>query len=490
MAFDINSALKEGYTVKEVSKFLKFDYDNAIKEGYTDDDVVSFLMMDKQQPIKVTETDTLDWGDVPLEAVKNIPSSALEYGKNIWQALRHPIKTGKALSDIVVGAMQPLLPEDIRAFPKQQEMAAQVGSFFKERYGGIENLKKTIAEDPVGFLTDISVPLTIGGAAVTKVGTISKVSGLAKAGRATQVVGRVAEPIGAIGAGVGGLAKLRQPVNSLVKTALQMSKQKGLVKIDELADAFIAKGLNIRRSSLKMLDRDINKVRGAINQIVDKKTTAGIQIKTDNIVKALDDLTTNAAKQGLETLDLRIIERMKGQFSELHGATLTPRQVQDLKVGLNKGFKGNINERFGQVRAKVRDKLRVGAKTQLEELHPELKTLNKNEGVMIELRNSIEEAIIRLEKTPTFESKGLIAGGIAGSVVGGAVGVAVGDIATGLKFAVAAALTAKLLTNPRVQVALAKALTKARLITTQAGRVQRVTRPAFQAGRIARETEQ
>lgn len=75
------------------------------------------------------------------------------------------------------------------------QMAGAAGNMYKNRYGGVENVKKTINEDPVGFLLDASTLLTAGGAGLTKLGQVSKVDKLAKAGQVASKVGQIIDPI-------------------------------------------------------------------------------------------------------------------------------------------------------------------------------------------------------------------------------------------------------------------------------------------------------
>ena len=41
-----------------------------------------------------------------------------------------------------------------------EQIAKEVGNFFAQRYGGLENIKKTFATDPIGMLSDVSIILT------------------------------------------------------------------------------------------------------------------------------------------------------------------------------------------------------------------------------------------------------------------------------------------------------------------------------------------
>lgn len=290
--------------------------------------------------------------------------------------------------------------------------------------------------------------------------------------------------LGLAGEGVGrglvsGVARLRSgkpTINSLVKTALKLPKKKGIERIDTLAQEFLDRGLNVTRKSLKSLDDDMLKVRNAINGIVDKSTAEGVTIKTDDIVSAIDDLVANAGKQGLESPDLKVIQRMRDSFVEQNGTILTPREVQDLKVGFNKAFKADLESRFGQVRGKIRDKLREASKLQLEEIHPELKELNANESVMIDLSKAIEDRIIAIEKEPIIPVRGLIAGSVAGT----AVGAGSGNVGAGLAFGATAIAADKIITSPRLQISVAKAINKATLKLAKEGNLSKIIRPALQ----------
>lgn len=120
------------------------------------------------------------WLDTATEAVQNIPSSAVEFGKGIVQAVTNPIDTAGALLDLGAGALNRAVPAAVRDFvdkydwnPQARERAVQtaqqVGGVYKQRYGSVEALKRTIAKDPVGAMADLSTLLT-GGAGVARAG--------------------------------------------------------------------------------------------------------------------------------------------------------------------------------------------------------------------------------------------------------------------------------------------------------------------------------
>lgn len=300
--------------------------------------------------------------------------------------------------------------------------------------------------------------------------------------------------------GAGGEAVAARPViqavrktgiaDSLVKTVLKFPKKLGVERVDELADAFLNKGLNITRESAKQLDNDISRIQNEINNLIGKKTKEGFTIKTSKMIDAIDNLITNRRAQGLETSDIRTIERFKRDLIEAEGAILTPRQAQDLKVGLNKAFKPDITTKFGAVRQKVREAQRKTLRSELEDIAPELKKLNPREGVAIELKKAIDSRILEIERAPSFPVKGLIAGGIASAAVGAGAGFATQSIPAGVTFAVTAAAAGKLLSSPRVQLSIAKALNKAKVSPEVKRKMQEFIGRSIQAAAIAEETEQ
>ena len=149
-----------------------------------EDETASRFTPINEQP----SSNELSWGDVGLKAVQNIPKSGVEAAGNIYQAIRHPIDTASNIGKLAAGLidrgatkLESAVPESVRNIvnsipggsatnaPGWKESRAQVdsvGAFFADRYGGMENLKKTMAEDPVGFLADASTVLTGSSAIV------------------------------------------------------------------------------------------------------------------------------------------------------------------------------------------------------------------------------------------------------------------------------------------------------------------------------------
>ncbi len=157
-------------------------------------------------------TASLGLGDSIIQGIKNVPSSAEHFLGGIWNAVSHPVDTVGALKDLGVGAVQNLalnaineenanrarrgqapvssIAERYVAHGNTPEMgkADAVGQFYKNRYGGIDNIGNTLVNDPVGALADASM---VGGLA----GGAAKMAGLTKTG---QVIGDVSNAVNPI----------------------------------------------------------------------------------------------------------------------------------------------------------------------------------------------------------------------------------------------------------------------------------------------------
>ena len=151
----------------------------------------------------------IPWSDVATGAVKNLPGSALQLGKDVVHPFMHPVDTAESLYGLASGGVQKLIPGE----QEDEAKFDAVTQFFKDRYGGMENFKRTLMNDPAGFVGDLSMIMSGGGTAAARlpgrVGNIA--SKVAKAGN-------VIDPIAGTARGVGALAKTA-PGQAVIGTA-------------------------------------------------------------------------------------------------------------------------------------------------------------------------------------------------------------------------------------------------------------------------------
>jgi hypothetical protein len=259
-----------------------------------------------------------EWSDVPLEAIKNIPSSAGNFVGGIYQAVRHPINTVSNIAQSAVGgldnAARAVLPDSAKTWLDEQDRAKfgpqidqlkegyrgkadAIGGFFKDRYGSGNGFKKALATDPVGVLSDASAVLSGGSTLAGKVGVASAAGPLATAAKMTNpftpviAVGSKAAPIigNALATAVGNMGT-RTGAES-IKQAFKSGKEGGS-SMQSLADNM--------RGNVPMVDV-LEAAKANLQEMARAKSEAyrnGMaQVSTDNTIlnfNGIDDALKNA----------------------------------------------------------------------------------------------------------------------------------------------------------------------------------------------------
>lgn len=163
-------------------------------------------------------------GEVAKGALSNAGPSAVNLAKNLVQPILHPIDTAKAIGTLGASALGKIGIGD--ASP---EAADAVGGYFADRYGGVENIKRTMATDPAGLAMDASAVLSGGGAAAARLpGVVGRV------GQAAYTAGRAIDPVANTAKLAVAGGKLVAPVAKKVVTVpLGMTTGAGSMAIEE-----------------------------------------------------------------------------------------------------------------------------------------------------------------------------------------------------------------------------------------------------------------
>lgn len=141
----------------------------------------------------------LDWSEVPMEAVKNIPSSGWELAKGMAHPFLHPIETAGTIKDIAVGLGSKAagaigVPQEAAAKAQSEAVVDALGRYYAQRYGTMEGFKEAVAKDPVGLLADASVAFTGGGSLAARAPGV-----IGKAGEAAALAGKAINPVAVAG---------------------------------------------------------------------------------------------------------------------------------------------------------------------------------------------------------------------------------------------------------------------------------------------------
>lgn len=178
--------------------------DQGAPESEIDQYVASEGVTAEQLRARTTDAATSQpqWSDLP----GNIGPSAARLAGDVWQTVAHPVQTAQNIDTLARGgvmhipgiraandfAVRNLGFKDSFAMPgaeHQYQVAGDVGLALKDRYGGLENIKRTMIEDPAGALLDASSLFTGGG------GLLAKVPMAAKASKGLLAAGNALDPI-------------------------------------------------------------------------------------------------------------------------------------------------------------------------------------------------------------------------------------------------------------------------------------------------------
>lgn len=226
------------------------------------------------------------------EAASNLPSSAVKYGVDMAEGIASmsPFSPSEgfrvppaldSLGILASGAAQNLGLTDgkfrqLGLDPNSAKLADAVGDHYSDRYGSWDNIKRTAMDDPVGVLSDLSMPFT-GGATLLASATKSMAK-TNKLANALKTGSQVLDPIG----------------------AFQVATAKPLYKT------------GARPTVAREVDRT-----GDVERILDKAFDNEIPIKQKGVDKVNDIIESDMARRS------EILEGIPGEYSVGHA--LTPR---------------------------------------------------------------------------------------------------------------------------------------------------------------------
>lgn len=191
------------------------------------------------------------------DLVSNIPGSAVKMATDMVQPIIHPQETIDNIANIGKGVLEKF---GVKSGADHIKYADAVGQFFADRYGSWDNVKKTLKDDPVGTLADVSTILTAGGSAAARApGVVGKV------GEAARAVGGAVDPLNAVGA----TAKAVGKVGAEVVGGLTGTGGKSLTLAAEAGAEGGAAGKAFRDniSGNTSIDQVVADAKGALGQL-------------------------------------------------------------------------------------------------------------------------------------------------------------------------------------------------------------------------------
>ena len=343
------------------------------------------------------------WG----QTARNVPSSAKGLLGDIYSMVRHPIQTIGG----ILGLGHSLVNLAIPGEQGNEELAKAVGEYFADRYGGVENLKNTLRDDPVGLSADIA--MLVGGGAGIAAKTGGKTGQLAAA---VQKAARTVDPVnltvrGAQGAvntvrtalpkvgdKIAEVAALPSGVGRLTLEAAYAAGKKGGDDLKNLYDAMR------KRVPTEVIDEDIiNRANVALKALADARRTAyntgmsGLKGTTidlsplKNKIKGLYDQykvgpagTLRESSPGVQRLQQ--IEKIIKEFEDLK-ATSAP-DLDILKREID-ALMGEASTGAGRSANAVTSTVRNEIKAEIVRVDPEYKSIMEGYEAALKLEKEL-----------------------------------------------------------------------------------------------------
>lgn len=382
---------------------------------------------EQQQPQAQEQPNLLQrTGSLALESASNIPSSAWNMVEGITQAAMSPMKTLQALSEVAFGGVEKLIPGE----QSHEEKFNKFVDIYKERYGGLDELHKTIGSDPMGVFADMSMFVSGAGAATSKVGQIAGSERVAQAGSQISKVGAAVDPVNVAATGFGQVAG-GKVAESLYTSAAKMPTTKGVSKRKSAVNKALDEGLMPSEHGVKLLNELEGELGSKIGKVVDDATEGGDLFNRDLLFRNLR-AAINKVEFGPKSASIKkqIFTEMN-QIRAQHPKKITPRSMQNIKTAFQKAV--NEND-WGQTSTGLKlahKEISRSAREVLAERYPDLKGLNKELAEYRNLEKELEKAAARIgNRDPMGMTKMLLAsgGGATAGVEGLAAGLALGVV--------------------------------------------------------------
>jgi hypothetical protein len=249
-------------------------------------------------------------GEIPGAMLRNAPKSAVEFAGNVVAPFISPVQTFMGLGDVLGGVMEPITPDFMysdEALKNAKNARSGVADFFANRYGGYDNLKRTMAEDPVGFFGDLSTVLTGGAMGAGKLGATSTANVLSKTAKYTNPL----TPVAAAGKYAYGklIPESEKAAAAMVRKASgeDLEKIRALINKDE-------SGLTVQEL---LADLDRNQIQ-SLGELARTKDTKNFYSKLDKLrEQTRQDTLNNLAGGATNTEILNNLAKSKDALTDV-----------------------------------------------------------------------------------------------------------------------------------------------------------------------------
>ncbi len=339
-----------------------------------------------------------------------------------------------------------------------QPQAEAIGKFYGDRYGGVENIKKSVYEDPTGVALDASVVLG-GGSGISK--GIASATGSTRAARVATALGTASKytnPLTYAGKATGLVTKPVQKMSKFLASEAEsmptrgmgnpmaLDKAKGVspLPMDKLFEKY-----NTWERTPEAFQQGLNTAKKQGMELAKTAEETGSKV---DLLKVLDELNANIKKLSSksQTSDKAVAEleellrRRRMLVQAVGEQSYTPLKVSPAKVTkIKQNFQADMpDSAFGKPMSEMNKasgtkkayRSLIGG---IEEAVPGTQTLGREESALIKLKEIARKQESRLgaRQNVNFSRLGGAGlGGLIGGIPGAIQGYALEQVANSPQF--------------------------------------------------------
>ena len=407
------------------SDYAKWIISNQDKQGTPEFETIA----QAYQAAKQQETSKFQFSG--KEALKNLPGSIVEEGKNVVGAITQPIQTLKGIGNLALGVAE----KAISGTQSHEKYADALGDYYSNKYGSKDAFLSELQNNPASILSDISMFVTGGASGAAKVASLSKLgtkvsSGLEKVAKA----GTAIDPLNlAANTTMYGASKII-PTSIAPKLYESAAKWSTTLKPEERAaitEIALKNQIPLTYEGLGKVQSKLSDLGNQMDTLITNATDQNIKIPATKVLASLKDVKKQSGGFKIEAAqDIKEIndieQRFKTYLKQNKITSVTPQQLQKFKEDAYKRIDfGRAPEKPSIAKEDAYRAMASSAKQSLEGIMPELKSINTQYGSLKELQPNLQKAVGRIENRDLM-GLGATAKTGAGGALGGIPGALVG----------------------------------------------------------------
>jgi hypothetical protein len=365
------------------------------------------------------------------EALKNLPGSIVEEGKNVIGAITQPIQTLKGIGNLALGIAE----KATDGVQSHEKYADALSDYYANKYGSKDAFLQELQNNPASILSDISMFVTGGASGAAKVASLSKVG--AKAAPALEKVAKVGTAIDPLNLAANttmyGASKVipTSVAPVLYESAAKFSTTLSPAERTRITETALKNQIPLSYEGLGMVQSKLTDLGDKMDTLITNATDKNIKIPATKVLESLKDVKKQSGGFKIEAAqDIKEINNIEKQFKtylkQNKITSVTPQQLQDFKADAYKRIDfGRAPEKPSLAKEEAYRAMAGSARQSLEGFMPELKDINTQYGALRELQPNLQRAVGRIENRDLM-GLGATAKTGAGGALGGIPGALVG----------------------------------------------------------------